>query len=375
MLRLPTEPGLAEPGLYFQYYVHCAFGKGWRGRPLSRSTRPLARDAGPRLDYIRRNCGPAERTIALGLPRLERQPEHRNFPHRTALTPRRRASSRVSVRPHLGQLRGVSGSVPHLQGSVDVRLEPSGSGFTASVALPQESVSGQFEWRGACWQESAAGREPISGLLWRCSFAPFATATSRLRAKKSGWSVRSDIPSTFARSGYINLLQPQDRRSKQPRRHNGCHCRRGGDCMMEARLRHWLHAGSRRLSRHHRTIRCSGCRLRGWLLPRFPGRRDRFRRTWRGHLDSRRGCRRATLSRVRVDCSQCRPFRAVCRRFVLDRLIDHGADERRGVPEGVARRWPTASRRSRTGRSHRTARRGDATAWTGLWRRSRNASR
>jgi alpha-L-rhamnosidase len=54
--------------------------------------------------------------------------------------------NRVSVRPHLGQLRTVAGSVPHPRGSIEVRLEPRSSGFEASVALPP-GVTGQFEWR------------------------------------------------------------------------------------------------------------------------------------------------------------------------------------------------------------------------------------
>jgi hypothetical protein len=53
---------------------------------------------------------------------------------------------RVSVRPHLGQLRSVAGSVPHPQGNIEVRLEPRNSGFEASVVLPP-GVTGQFEWR------------------------------------------------------------------------------------------------------------------------------------------------------------------------------------------------------------------------------------
>jgi hypothetical protein len=53
----------------------------------------------------------------------------------------------VSVRPHLGQLRSVAGSVPHPRGSIEVRLEPRSSGFEASVVLPT-GVTGQFEWRG-----------------------------------------------------------------------------------------------------------------------------------------------------------------------------------------------------------------------------------
>jgi len=56
--------------------------------------------------------------------------------------------SRVLVRPFLGPLRRVSGSVPHPQGAIDVMLERSGAGLDATATLPP-GIFGQFVWKGA----------------------------------------------------------------------------------------------------------------------------------------------------------------------------------------------------------------------------------
>jgi hypothetical protein len=50
--------------------------------------------------------------------------------------------SRVVVRPHLGQLKFVEGTVPHPKGLIEVRVEAAGS---VSVTSP---VEGEFLWRG-----------------------------------------------------------------------------------------------------------------------------------------------------------------------------------------------------------------------------------
>jgi alpha-L-rhamnosidase len=55
---------------------------------------------------------------------------------------------RVVVRPHLGKLTKVSGSIPHPQGVVAVKLALSGGKLEAEVNLPA-GVTGEFVWRGA----------------------------------------------------------------------------------------------------------------------------------------------------------------------------------------------------------------------------------
>jgi alpha-L-rhamnosidase len=55
---------------------------------------------------------------------------------------------RVTVRPHLGKLTKVSGSIPHPQGEVAVKLALNGARLEAEVSLPA-GVTGEFVWRGA----------------------------------------------------------------------------------------------------------------------------------------------------------------------------------------------------------------------------------
>jgi len=56
--------------------------------------------------------------------------------------------ARVRVRPFLGSLEEVSGSVPHPRGEVAVSLRRVGaSGLAGEVVLP-EGTSGVLEWRG-----------------------------------------------------------------------------------------------------------------------------------------------------------------------------------------------------------------------------------
>lgn len=56
--------------------------------------------------------------------------------------------SRVLVRPFLGPLQRVSGSVPHPKGAIDVALERTAAGLKASVTLPP-GVPGEFVWKSA----------------------------------------------------------------------------------------------------------------------------------------------------------------------------------------------------------------------------------
>ncbi len=147
MLRILTAPGLAEPGLFFQYYVHCALAKvgegdsylerltPWRDM-LTRGLTTFAETVDRPGDSSRSDCHAWSAS-----PNIEIL--------RTVLGIDSAAPGfrRVSVRPHLGKLTRVSGSVPHPQGSVEVRLEPRSSGFEATVVIPP-GVTGQFEWRG-----------------------------------------------------------------------------------------------------------------------------------------------------------------------------------------------------------------------------------
>ena len=54
---------------------------------------------------------------------------------------------RVSVRPFLGALERVSGSIPHPKGEIAVTLGRTGGALEAEITLPP-GVGGTFEWQG-----------------------------------------------------------------------------------------------------------------------------------------------------------------------------------------------------------------------------------
>ncbi len=60
---------------------------------------------------------------------------------------------RVQIRPFLGSLTRVSGSIPHPKGEISVSLDLTGGKPKAEVILP-EGITGEFEWKGA--------RKPLS---------------------------------------------------------------------------------------------------------------------------------------------------------------------------------------------------------------------
>jgi hypothetical protein len=55
---------------------------------------------------------------------------------------------RVRIRPFLGALERVSGSIPHPRGEISVKLERAGNRLRAEITLP-DGVSGAFSWKGA----------------------------------------------------------------------------------------------------------------------------------------------------------------------------------------------------------------------------------
>ena len=54
----------------------------------------------------------------------------------------------MSIAPQLGNLKEVSGTMPHPLGSIDVKLNrEGGSGVRGVVTLP-EGLTGSFNWQG-----------------------------------------------------------------------------------------------------------------------------------------------------------------------------------------------------------------------------------
>jgi alpha-L-rhamnosidase len=144
MLRMLAAPGLAEPGLFFKFYVHVALAKVGEGDTyldrLGDWREMLARGLTTFAETVDRP-GAASRSDCHA---WSASPNIEIF--RTVLGVDSAAAGfrRVSVRPHLGKLRRVAGSVPHPKGSIDVRID----GGEVTIGLPP-GVSGDFEWRGA----------------------------------------------------------------------------------------------------------------------------------------------------------------------------------------------------------------------------------
>jgi len=144
MVRILSEPGLAQGQLYFKYYIHSALaqvGEGdryldllddWRSMlaiGLTTFAEVVDRPGNPsRSDCHAWSASPNIALLRTVLGVDSAAPAFRS----------------VAVRPHLGKLEYAEGSVPHPAGAVDVRVE---SGGNVSVTLPG-GVSGTFEWRG-----------------------------------------------------------------------------------------------------------------------------------------------------------------------------------------------------------------------------------
>jgi hypothetical protein len=144
MGRVLSEPDLVPCSIYFRHYVHSALNRTGEGDRL--------------LDQL----GPWRRMLALGLTTwAEKEDPSRSECHawgsspnfellRTVLGVDSAAPGfrRVRIRPFLGRLARVSGSVPHPRGEVVVSLRRDGEALEATVGLPQ-GVEGEIEWRGA----------------------------------------------------------------------------------------------------------------------------------------------------------------------------------------------------------------------------------
>jgi hypothetical protein len=144
ILRVLSEPDLVPCSIYFRHYLHSALNRTGEGDRL--------------LDQL----GPWRRMLARGLTTwAEKEDPSRSECHawgaspnfelpRTVLGVDSAAPGfhRVRIRPFLGRLRRVSGSVPHPKGEVVVSLKRDGEALDAEVRLP-EGVEGEILWEGA----------------------------------------------------------------------------------------------------------------------------------------------------------------------------------------------------------------------------------
>jgi hypothetical protein len=143
MLRILAAPDLAETGLFFRFYVHCALTKVGEGDRY--------------LDLL----GDWRHMLDIGLTTFAEVVDRPNSPtrsdchawsaspnieiFRTVLGVDSAAPGfhRVVVQPHLGKLTSAAGTVPHPKGNIEVRLSPEGT----AVTLPA-GVTGELIWRG-----------------------------------------------------------------------------------------------------------------------------------------------------------------------------------------------------------------------------------
>ncbi len=143
----PQTPPLAQPGLFFKFYLHCALAKVGEGDRyldlLGDWHDMLARGLTTFAEVVDRP-GAASRSDCHA---WSASPNIEIF--RTVLGVDSAAPGfrRVTVRPHLGKLSSVRGSIPHPRGAVEVRIEPQTGRYGVSVTLPP-GIAGEFAWRG-----------------------------------------------------------------------------------------------------------------------------------------------------------------------------------------------------------------------------------
>jgi hypothetical protein len=147
-MRIENAPKLAQATIFFRFYVHQAM------RKVGEGNRYLEQ-----LDDWRVMLDHGLTTFAETEERPNESP--RSDCHAWSASPNVEifrtvlgvdsaapGFGKVSIRPHLGKLKSVRGSVPHPKGMIEVELQPQGKAWTAAVTLPQ-GIAGSFEWLGA----------------------------------------------------------------------------------------------------------------------------------------------------------------------------------------------------------------------------------
>ena len=144
MTKLLDEPGLAQATYYYQFYLFEALHKAGMGD-----------------QYIER-LAPWQEILALGLTSTPENPDptrsdshawaaHPNYGLLSIVLGIRSAApgfSEVTIAPQLGNLKQVSGTMPHPLGSIDVKLNREGSSGVHGVVTLPEGLTGSFNWQG-----------------------------------------------------------------------------------------------------------------------------------------------------------------------------------------------------------------------------------
>lgn len=155
--RITTDGSLTQCSIYFRYYLHAALsaaGYGdryldslgqWRDM-LARGLSTWAEQADP----TRSDCH------AWGA-----SPNIEFFRTVLGIDSSAPGFRRVTIRPALGKLTHVSGSIPHPAGEIAVSLAVENGELKAEVRLPA-GVTGEFSWRGE--------KKPLNGGVSRLVF-------------------------------------------------------------------------------------------------------------------------------------------------------------------------------------------------------------
>lgn len=144
MKKTLADPSLTQATIYFRYYLHQALSKAGMG------------------DQLLDNLNIWKDQMALGLTTWAEMPEpSRSDCHAWGSSPNIEfyrillgidtaapGFQEVRIAPALGELKEVSGSIPHPQGKISVAYKIDKKGvLTAEITLP-ESISGVFVWKG-----------------------------------------------------------------------------------------------------------------------------------------------------------------------------------------------------------------------------------
>jgi alpha-L-rhamnosidase len=142
-LRILNAPDLAQTGLFFRFYVHQALAKvgegdryleqlgDWRAM-LAKGLTTFAEIVDRPGEASRSDCHAWSASPNIEIFRTVLGVDSSSPGFRT-----------VSVRPHLGKLSSVKGTVPHPKGTITVSLD----GNRAEVTLPP-GVTGELFWKG-----------------------------------------------------------------------------------------------------------------------------------------------------------------------------------------------------------------------------------
>jgi hypothetical protein len=141
--RVAGDQSLVQCSIYFRHYLHSAMNKAgaggrylemlgpWRAM-LDRGLTTWAETSDP----TRSDCH------AWGA-----SPNYELFRTVLGIDSAAPGFARVSIRPFLGKLTHVSGSIPHPKGEIAVTLTLDNGKLNAGVTLPA-GVEGKFEWHG-----------------------------------------------------------------------------------------------------------------------------------------------------------------------------------------------------------------------------------